>query len=291
MNNWKGLRTLALFAACAFSNLNWASQLVDLDLRVTRIYIVRQPVEILGEIRGEEIGIESRSGPVYGVPGGGIASVFGMLAGHAIQVQTRQSAQLEKLIGDAKEFGKPFTYSYKGISLSNLIESAYSEMADDLRMKVEFIQIERKEINSAEIVLDVNINISKDYRTLIVESRYMSSGVEKIKIRNSHTSNEAYYDKDDDSIRQSEFTTIIHNLLRESLRIFLKRDELKHKQSIDQLTIKSNIGGKNRFERGFPIESVCGRNLYINLVGEWVVSTAPENNNERSTCKEFTIAN
>jgi hypothetical protein len=246
--------------------------------------LVLNPINIYGEINPAEIGVTGPGIGQYGVQGGGIASAFAMLAGHAISVHGQRSAQLEKLNQESKLFGKLLTERLNGISNDKFFKEVAAGMPEASSALVSVIDTPAD--NYSGFYIDYRYSVTRDYHGLILDISFAQKNKDK-----SIYYATVYQNKTTPYVGVSgtydspyEIRKDMMNLMEEAIRIFLSRDELVKKKSGTSVTFRSLIGKGKRFERGTLLSQSCDKHLFISLSEVWVSAPKLEKNNQDVLC-------
>lgn len=250
------------------------------------IQLAASDLEVLGEIEPAELGMEAK-GMQYGIQGGGLGAAIAMLIGHGLIATVQQSEQVRKHIEEAREFGSPLTSELKSQNKTDLVNYTLSKMPESAKAKPVLTNMAKEEKLDAEWRLDFNYEITRNYRSLILNAvfaRKIAADPEVFKIQVSDVKELPYVDQARRMYAHYEIYEDASLLLAEAFRIFNNRESLKKNMASSQKTFRSNIGGKRRFERGMLISEVCDRHLFENLSGVWNAAIKAEKDHSDAMC-------
>ena len=246
--------------------------------------LVQNPIIIYGEINPAEIGVSGPGVGQYGVQGGGIASAFAMLAGHAIAVHGQRSSQLEKLNQESKLFGKLLTDRLNQMSNDKFFKEVVSGMPDARSASVTVISSATE--NYSGFYIDYRYSVTRDYHGLILDISFTEKNKDKSIFYSTIYQNKTSPYVGVSGIYDSpyEIGKDMMNLMEEAIRIFLSRDELIKRKSGTSVTFRSLIGKNKKFERGTLLSQNCDKHLFISLSEAWISAPKLETNNQDVLC-------
>jgi len=259
---------------------------IDKKSKPLSIYVNEKRLEVIGEIRGEQIGVESRGGQQYGIQGGGLASALIMLAAHAAVVQGQRSEQEEKVWQEGRLFGKALTEKLKSKTTGQIFFVATNESSEfEGSVHPSPAEGNQRLTNSAEVELD--IWSSRDYRALMVNLSFKEHPSSKDFFRVTVSTNREFPFVDDEGRVLSSFDVDqeLTLLIQEALRIYARRSQWSELKSKQESTIRSKVGDEKRFERGFLIAKTCDRHLFEDLSGVWVARNRIDKDTDSPLCK------
>jgi hypothetical protein len=287
------IRTLFAVTAVAFAasaaKADWNVAL-DLSAKPVTLHIKDLPVEIIGEIRGEEIGVAARGGQQYGVQGGGLASAFVMLAIHAAAVQGQRSEQEEKVWQEAKLFGRPLTAALQKKTSMDVFILSTQSASDFAGEKLTIRPLEDK---ASENVLKASIDLwsSRDYKGLIVDLTFLDNSSQQPALKIQVSANKDFPLINDEGrvVNNIDMDQEIALLVQEALRIYFRRDKWVGSRGTKQVTFRSLVGDEKRFERGYLLSSTCDRHLFEDLTGRWISRNRMQRDTEDVRCRAMPI--
>jgi hypothetical protein len=283
------LAAIAFAFAASAAKADWNVAL-DPSVKPDTLYINDLPVEIIGEIRGEEIGVAASGGQQYGVQGGGLASAFAMLAIHAVAVQAQRSEQEEKVWKEAKLFGQPLTAALKKKTSMALFNLSTQSAADFAGGKLTLRLSEGKDSGNG-LKASIDLWSSRDYKGLIVDLTVLENSNRKPALKVQVSANKDFPLIDDEGrvVNNIDIDQEIALLVQEALRIYFRRDKWVGSRSTQQVTFKSLVGDEKRFERGYLLSSTCDRQLFEDLTGRWVSRNRMQRDIEDVRCRTLPI--
>lgn len=250
------------------------------------IQLAASDLEILGEIEPAELGMQAK-GMQYGVQGGGVGAAIAMLIAHGLVATAQQSEQVRKRIEEAREFGSSLTSELKSRNKADLVNYTLGKMPESAKAKPVLISMGKEEKLGAQWRLDLNYEITRNYRSLILNAvfaRKIAADPEVFKIQVSDVKDLPYVDEARKMYANYDIFEDASLLLGEAFRIFNNRELLKKNMGSSQQTFRSNIGGKRRFERGMLIAEVCDRHLFENLSEVWNAASKAEKDLSDAMC-------
>lgn len=229
----------------------------------------QRPLEIIGEINPNDIGIAGGYGVLYGVPGGGIASALAMLAGHAALVQGQRNEQLDKINNEAKEFATFLNEQLNGISTNVFVGNVLSGMQEGRYFILSPTSLPADQNSSVSV--DYQYSITRDFSGLILEIIFKNIINHKENMRfvlyshGSKSNTKTSYKEDPSKIKKDMIL-----VMEEAFRLFHTRTNSLLIKSLSSKTFRSFVGANKRYERGFAVSEICNRHLYENLSGVWI---------------------
>lgn len=241
------------------------------------------PLEIIGEINPNDIGIVGGFAPLYGVQGGGIASALGMLAGHAASVQAQRSEQLVKINKEAKEFASFLTEQLDGISTNVFVENVLAGMPEGRYFLISSTPIQAEQ--NSNIFIDYQYSVTRDFSGMILEIFFKNIKNHKENIRlvlyshGNQSGTKLNYKEEPSKIKKDMIL-----VMEEAFRLFHVRANGLLNKSLSSKTFRSFVGTSKRYERGFSVSEICNKHLYENLSGVWVSAPKIDINDYYSKC-------
>jgi hypothetical protein len=281
----KRVASLALSALLLFlhgtANAGWNNPLTTGGQRV-KVFLSNERVEILGDLRTDEISANATGPGLYGTPGGGWASVFGMMLAHGLLLSSQQQAELDNLTNRMKEIGRPLTEQLNGITKKELFVKALLQLSEYERSVIIADDIGASVVspkNSEASNVNFTISVSKEYRSLVLTmlvSAPTRSDANAFRVDIINQKSASYINDQAAASLSFSVEDDVVAMMAEGLRVFLRRDTLFAKGKSPQRTLRSAYDGKRRFDRGYLVEETCDRHLFIDLSGRWVAARKAE---------------
>lgn len=181
--------------------------------------------------------------------------------------------QLENAIKESNAFGETYNKLVEGMLWKQVLEETVRRMPE-----LASVQLARpgSALTGRSINFDHAFFVTDDHRALVLEATFVSSNAasEPMEIRVVGAGKREGTNPPDWGGAEYSLPSELADQFSEALRIYFRLfDKASNFSSaVGQRTFRYQEGGRTRYERGTPIAEFCGRSLFRNVLGVFILA-------------------